>query len=459
MLPIGARVNEFEILDTLGEGGFGIVYRARDHSLRRTVALKEYMPAVLAARSDTQRVSVKSGEHVQTFLAGMKSFINEAQLLAQFDHPALVKVHRFCEANGTAYMAMPLYEGGTLKQALRARVARGGAPPDEGWLLALVEPLLDVLALLHRESCLHRDVSPDNILLLGGDGPQPQPLLLDFGAARRVIGEQTQALTVILKPGFAPIEQYDETAGLKQGPWTDIYALAAVLHAAITGKPPPQAVARLLQDAYEPLIGLPTRLGRYRDQFLAAIDHALAPLPQDRPQDVAAWRLALGLRTRAQSAAAVRPHVQRIEPVLGLVPPTAPPTAPLTTPVRAPTRAASRPRSRATFWVCAGICLALAVLVANRLHRKAVAATPQPVAAETTKPADEPESVAGTPNWAHESLREARQCLVAKRYTCTIERAEEVLKTEPSHPLALRLARLGREGMQGTPAGGRKKLP
>src|SRR5882724_10656968 len=133
VLPVGARVNEFEILATLGEGGFGIVYRAHDHSLRRTVALKEYMPTVLATRSDTQRVSVKSGDHVQTFLTGLRSFVNEAQLLAQFDHPALVKVYRFCEANGTAYMAMPLYEGGTLKQALRARHDRGSAPPDEGW--------------------------------------------------------------------------------------------------------------------------------------------------------------------------------------------------------------------------------------------------------------------------------------------------------------------------------------
>src|SRR5262245_54843670 len=217
-LPAGARVNEFEILGTLGEGGFGIVYRAHDHSLRRTVALKEYMPTVLASRSDTQRVSVKSGEHVQTFLAGLRSFINEAQLLAQFDHSALVKVHRFCEANGTAYMAMPLYEGGTLKQALRARTAAGVALPDETWLRALVEPLLDALALLHRQGCLHRDIARDNLLLLGGDGTVPKPLLPDLGAARREITEQTQPLTVILKPSYAPIEQYDETAGLKQGP-------------------------------------------------------------------------------------------------------------------------------------------------------------------------------------------------------------------------------------------------
>jgi serine/threonine protein kinase len=474
-LPAGARVNEFEILGTIGEGGFGIVYRAHDHSLRRTVALKEYMPTALAGRSDTQRISVKSGEHVQTFLAGLRSFINEAQMLAQFDHPALVKVHRFCEANGTAYMAMPLYEGGTLKQALRARAARGSAPPDEAWLRTLVGPLLDTLELLHRENCLHRDVAPDNILLLGGDGALAKPLLLDFGAARRVIGEQTQALTVILKPGYAPIEQYDETAGLRQGPWTDIYALAAVLHFAITGKPAPQAVGRLLQDSYEPLIGLPGRLGRYSDQFLAAIDSALAPLPQGRPQDVATWRVSLGIRRPAPVKGGAT-HSQRLR---------AEPVVPASQEPRAAALKPPKPR-RAVFWVLIGLGVVLALLLAVKAHHKrAAVAAPMPTVAapvidvppkmvepdpaggsaaispsadEAVRAADDGESVAGTPNWVHESLREARQCLVAKRYACTIERAEEVLKSVPAHPLALRLERLGREGMQGAPAGGRKKL-
>ncbi|HUL67989.1 MAG TPA: serine/threonine-protein kinase [Burkholderiaceae bacterium] len=473
-LPAGARVNEFEILGTIGEGGFGIVYRAHDHSLRRTVALKEYMPTALAGRSDTQRISVKSGEHVQTFLAGLRSFINEAQMLAQFDHPALVKVHRFCEANGTAYMAMPLYEGGTLKQALRARAARGTAPPDEGWLRTLVEPLLDTLELLHKENCLHRDVAPDNILLLGGDGAIAKPLLLDFGAARRVIGEQTQALTVILKPGYAPIEQYDETAGLRQGPWTDIYALAAVLHFAITGKPPPQAVGRLLQDSYEPLIGLPGRLGRYGDQFLAALDCALAPLPQDRPQDIATWRASLGVR-RPTPVRGDMTHSQRVQPAPIALPPQE----------QRPAAAAPPKRRRAAFWVLACVALVLALLFVMNPHRRVAAvAAPMPTAAapvtdvppkmvepgpaarsvagsppadEAARAADDGENVAGMPNWAHESLREARQCLVAKRYACTIQRAEEVLKSVPAHPLALRLERLGREGMQGAPAGGRKK--
>ena len=118
-------------------------------------------------------------------------------------------------------MVMPFYEGITLKDELKAL----GAPPDEAWLRELLEPLTEALAVIHAEQCFHRDIAPDNVILLTGS---QRPLLLDFGAARRVIGDMTQALTVILKPGYAPVEQYAEVPGMKQGPWTDVYALAAV---------------------------------------------------------------------------------------------------------------------------------------------------------------------------------------------------------------------------------------
>ncbi|HET9643508.1 MAG TPA: serine/threonine-protein kinase, partial [Burkholderiaceae bacterium] len=190
-LPVGTRLGEFEITRVLGEGGFGIVYLALDHSLDRRVALKEYMPTALAARTAGAQVSVKSARHRETFEAGMKSFINEAKLLAQFDHPSLVKVYRFWEANGTAYMVMPFYEGMTLKERLRQL----NGPPDEAWLMSLLAPLTEALAVIHAEHCYHRDIAPDNILLL----PDGRPLLLDFGAARRVIGDMSKALTVILK--------------------------------------------------------------------------------------------------------------------------------------------------------------------------------------------------------------------------------------------------------------------
>ena len=118
-LPIGTRLGEFELLKLIGEGGFCIVYLAHDHSLDRQVALKEYMPMALACRSHDAHVTVRSERHRETFTAGMKSFVNEARLLAQFDHPSLIKVYRFWEANGTAYMAMPFVQGLTLKQRLR----------------------------------------------------------------------------------------------------------------------------------------------------------------------------------------------------------------------------------------------------------------------------------------------------------------------------------------------------
>jgi len=277
-LPIGTRLAEFELTRMLGEGGFGIVYLAMDHSLQRKVALKEYMPSQLASRGTGTNVSVKAERYRDTFEAGLKSFINEARLLAQFDHPALVKVYRFWEANGTAYMVMPFYEGQTLKDTLKTL----SAPPDEAWLRGLLLPLSEALKVIHAESCYHRDIAPDNIILLGA---HTRPLLLDFGAARRVISDMTQALTVILKPGYAPLEQYAEVPHMKQGPWTDIYALAAVVYFAITRRTPPPSVGRMMGDTYVPLRQVAA--GKYSDSFLHAIDRALSVKPEDRPQSVA----------------------------------------------------------------------------------------------------------------------------------------------------------------------------
>lgn len=284
-LPIGTALGEFEIIDLVGVGGFGIVYLAQDRSLGRRVALKEYMPQSLASRSDGVTVGVRSARHADTFEAGRRSFVNEARLLAQFDHPSLVKVYRFWEANGTAYMVMPYYEGRTLKDALKSMPA----PPEQAWLERLLVPLLDALETMHDAQVYHRDIAPDNILLLAGD----RPLLLDFGAARHVISDMTQALTVILKPGYAPIEQYAEVPDLKQGAWTDIYALAAVIYFAIAGKTPVPAVGRMVNDSLQPLAQM--MAGRYSQAFLKGIDAALAVRPSDRPQSVAELRERLGL--------------------------------------------------------------------------------------------------------------------------------------------------------------------
>jgi hypothetical protein len=285
-LPKSTRLHEFEITGLIGEGGFGIVYLALDTMLKRRVALKEYMPSSLAARTESSQVQIKSERYRETFDAGMKSFINEAQLLASFDHPSLVKVYRFWEQNGTAYMVMPFYEGKNLRDTLRSMPPA----PSEDWMRTLLEPLTEALLVIHAQNCYHRDIAPDNVMMLADTH---KPLLLDFGAARRVIGDMTQALTVILKPGYAPVEQYAEIPGMKQGPWTDVYALAAVVHYAITGRTPPPSVGRLLNDTYQPLAQVAA--GRYSAPFLAAVDHALAVRPEARTQTVAQFRDEMGL--------------------------------------------------------------------------------------------------------------------------------------------------------------------
>ncbi len=283
-LPPGTRFGELEIQRLLGAGGFGIVYLARDHALERLVAIKEYMPGQLAQRSVNSQVSVRSGSMRETFELGLRSFVNEARLLARFDHRSLLKVYRFWEANNTAYMAMPYLQGQTLKQW---RDARGSAPEGD-WLLKLLKPLLEALAELHAANVYHRDIAPDNIFLPADGG---DPILLDFGAARRAIGDRTQSFTAILKPSYAPLEQYDGANALKQGPWTDLYALGAVLYHLITGSPPPAATRRALNDEYQPLAGRP--LPGYAPSLLAAIDWSLALRPQERPQSVGEFQEAM----------------------------------------------------------------------------------------------------------------------------------------------------------------------
>ena len=277
------RLDEFEIVRVLGAGGFGIVYLALDTVLQRRVAIKEYMPTALAGRRAGAMVSVRSPTQADTFALGLESFFNEARMLASFDHPSLVKVHRFWKANGTAYMVMPYYPGQTLKEA---RLGMRDAP-DGRWLLALVEPLLGALEVLHRDGVYHRDISPDNILLL----PDGRPVLLDFGSARRVVGDNTQSLTAILKPNFAPVEQYADQADMRQGPWTDLYALGATVHYMLTGLAPSPAVLRAVRDGLPALSALSGEGGvPYPDvpmRFLATIDWTLALAPDDRPQSVA----------------------------------------------------------------------------------------------------------------------------------------------------------------------------
>lgn len=284
-LAIGTRLHEFELLSVIGEGGFSIVYLAYDHSLQRTVAIKEYLPGTIAFRDGQGLIRPRFEKYDATFNTGRQSFLNEARILAQFEHPALIRIHRFWEQNGTAYMVMQYCAGKTLRKLLLDEPERHS---DEHWLkVQVMEPVLDALQLLHSRHYYHRDLSPDNIIVLDSG----MPMLLDFGAARQVIGDMTQALTVILKPGFAPIEQYADDESMRQGPWTDIYGVGAVMYFAVTGKAPVASVARLVKDPLKKLSQ--TESNPISAAFANTIDHALAVFPNDRPQSVEELRRAL----------------------------------------------------------------------------------------------------------------------------------------------------------------------
>ncbi|WP_298233387.1 serine/threonine-protein kinase [uncultured Azohydromonas sp.] len=278
VLPPGHLVAEFRIERVLGKGGFGIVYLAFDTRLERLVAVKEFMPQSLAQRLPDHSIEPLSERHRETFYLGLRSFIREARSLAKFKHPAVVEVYRFWEELGTAYMVMPFYEGQTLKQRLKSMAA----PPPEEWLRELMERVLKGLDVVHQQGWLHRDIALDNILMLPGD----RPLLIDFGSAKQDIGDATQALTVLLKPGYAPFEQYSDSGSLKQGPWTDLYAVGAMLYFAISGKMPVESVVRVRKDVM--VSALTLGRGRYSAAFLQFIDHCLAVWPEHRPRNVTA---------------------------------------------------------------------------------------------------------------------------------------------------------------------------
>ena len=316
-MPSGTRLGEFEITGVIGEGGFGIVYSARDSSLDRIVAIKEYLPSAFASRTTAGTVQVRSQEHSKTFDAGLSSFINEARMLAKFSHPGLVEVFRFWEGNGTAYMAMRYYRGVTLREMLRTNPQI----VTEQWLCETLDPILLALQELHNEKCYHRDIAPDNILVL----PNGRSVLMDFGAARRIIGGMTRALTTVLKPGYAPIEQYSDDGSMAQGAWTDIYAVGGLLYHAMTGKVPVQAISRMMNDPLKP-VGAAAR-SEFSPNLCAVVMKSLAVMPENRYQSVDELRAALGWVTTPVSSTVIYQRTVLVPPVNVHVVPTLPPNA------------------------------------------------------------------------------------------------------------------------------------
>ncbi len=284
LLPIGTELAEYTITGVLGEGGFGIVYRAEDRHLGREVAIKEYLPSAIAGRASDQSVRVRSAKDSDAFRSGQLSFLREARMLAKFVDPSLVFVYRVWEERGTAYFSMRLCPGQTLRDVrLSMDVAMG-----ESDIALLLSPILHALERLHEQDIIHRDVSPDNIII----SENAPPILLDLGAARQQIAGMTSSLTSILKPGYAPIEQYADDGSMKQGPWTDVYALGALIYFLATGRAPMQSVMRVLQDGIKPIsvAGDPV----YSQRLLDAVRDALAIQPGQRIQSIASLRERLG---------------------------------------------------------------------------------------------------------------------------------------------------------------------
>ena len=276
-LPAGYAVQEYRIERLLGVGGFGLTYLATDANLNLKVALKEYLPGDIALRAGDQSIVPTSPDTAEDFNWGKRRFLDESRTLASFRHPNIIRVMRFFEANGTAYMVMEYVDGAPLPDWIKPR-----RPLAEGQVAALAGPLLDGLEVVHGAGYLHRDIKPGNVYIRE-DG---SPVLLDFGSARR----KSEELTAIVSPGYAPFEQYHSQG--KQGPWSDLYALSGVLYWMVTGERPLEAAARVRSDTMAPAVQA-AAAGRYRREFLAAIDWALAPNEGDRPQNVRQWRPAL----------------------------------------------------------------------------------------------------------------------------------------------------------------------
>jgi serine/threonine protein kinase len=282
-LPGGTTlVGDYKIARVLGAGGFGITYLADELALDRRVTIKEYFPSDFAARKGAVDASPRSKECSPDYKWGLERFIEEAQVLARFDHPNIVRVFRYFRANNTGYMVLQFEEGQSFKSWLKARKR----PPRQDELDAIVAPLLDALEMIHRGDFLHRDIAPDNIIIRK-DG---SPVLIDFGSARGEIATQSRTVSALVKPGYSPYEQY-ATSSRNQGPWTDIYALGATLYQAVTGERPPDAPSRMVKDEY--VTATKAAKGSFRPSFLSAIDTALALDVEQRPQTISTWRNAL----------------------------------------------------------------------------------------------------------------------------------------------------------------------
>jgi serine/threonine protein kinase len=282
VLKPGYQLHWYSIERVLGHGGFGITYLARDTNLNQQVAIKEFFPADIATRNDDMTVQPKTNADADQYQWGLDRFRSEAQTLARFDHPNIIRIFTVFEANHTAYLIMRYEKGEALNDILERRKRL-----SETELLEIVLPILDGLGKVHETGFVHRDIQPANIYIR----EDKSPVLIDFGAAREAQGKP-RTVTILVAPGYAPYEQYIAN-NQEQGPWTDIYGLGATLYRAVAGVAPIDAIERsrgILGSTRDVLVpATVVGQGRYSEAFLKAVDHALMFNEKDRPQTAKEW--------------------------------------------------------------------------------------------------------------------------------------------------------------------------
>lgn len=284
-LPMGADLlgGKFKIVRQIGSGGFGITYLAQDIYLERNVVIKECFPESLCFRFGNQ-LRVSSPKNTEPLRKVVHMFMREACSIAKLRHPNIVGVHQVFEENETAYMVLDLIHGRDLMDIIDDD--HEALVPDQ--VREILVKTLDAIDLVHRNDLLHRDISPDNILL----DKWGSPVLIDFGAAREDASSKTRDVSTMLvvKDGYSPHEFY--ISGGKQAPCSDLYALGATMFHLISGEAPPNSQTRVAEltdgrsDPYQPLVG---RFPQYDPAFLEAIDTAMCVPPKDRVQSAKEW--------------------------------------------------------------------------------------------------------------------------------------------------------------------------
>lgn len=314
-LPTGYLLDNFEIIRVLGVGGFGIAYLAKDIYLEVECVIKEYMPSEFSYRDQLSGEVRSINSNSNNFVWGLNKFLNEAKIIQRCKHHNIVEVIRFFKANNTAYFVMPYFKGNSLSQLLSY-----SAPNErvtEQKIKAMIIPLLEGLKILHSQNIFHRDIKPSNIYICDEDD---KPILIDFGAARFSLGSHSRSIAAIVTRGYSPHEQYHLHG--RQGAWTDIYSMGAVMYRLISGKTPIESPERIFDDSLIPA----TELGKgmYSPSLLLAIDRALTIKESNRPQSIEEWLSiidsniipATPIRTLTPIPSPIKPPLKKVTPII-----------------------------------------------------------------------------------------------------------------------------------------------